>query len=395
MPLVPESDSKPIAKLRVLHIISSLGDGGAEGVLYRLCCQSADAEHTVVSFLDEGKYGSMLEAMGHRVYCLRMTRGRVSLQSLIQLWRIIRNVRPDVVQTWMYHADLLGGVFAKLLGVPNIVWGIRQTDLKFGSSSWSTILIAYLNALLSKFIPNQIICCAENARKVHIGMGYSKNKCIVIPNGYDLNRFCFDDQKRGLVRSTLGIDESIHLIGMVARYDAQKDHLKLLESLAILKHKGREFRCVLIGQGLDSNNESMRFAIDKYELKKEVILLNHHANIPAVMSALDLHVLSSAFGEVFPNVIAEAMACTTPCVATDVGDTASIVGDTGWIVKPNDTSALAEAIDQALNEIRNHSQKWHKRKLAARERISLSYELKKMSDAFERVWRKQKLIVNS
>src|SRR5690554_617924 len=174
---------------RVVHIITGLNDGGAEGVLFRLCLNSTNNRHIVISLMDEGKYGPLLEDAGVSVHCLGMNPGRPSVKRFLKLVSLIRSEEPDAVQTWMYHADLLGGMAAKVAGVKKIFWGIRHSTLEKGKSKRSTILIARICALLSGFLPERIICCAQGAALVHARIGYSSRKLEVVPNGYDFSRF--------------------------------------------------------------------------------------------------------------------------------------------------------------------------------------------------------------
>jgi glycosyltransferase involved in cell wall biosynthesis len=175
------------------------------------------------------------------------------------------------------------------------------------------------------------------------------------------------------------------LLGMVGRFDPQKDHENLLRALDQLKQAGTLFRCVLVGRGLDATNDQLTAWLEQYGFQDDVLLLGQRSDVPAVMSALDLHVLSSAYGEAFPNVLAEAMACGTPCVTTDVGDAAAIVGDTGWVAPPADTARLAEAIEAAL-AVRDDSSVWQARREAARTRVAERFSLEKMVAAYHAVW---------
>ena len=331
--------------MNILHIITGLSDGGAEAVLYRLCTHDTQNRHVVVSLMDLGKYGPLLQAAGVAVHGLGMPRGRVTPGGLLCLWRLLRAQRPDVVQTWMYHADLIGGVVARLAGVPAVCWGLRNTALEPGASTRSTIWVARLCAWLSRPVPRAIVSCSREAVRVHRALGYAAEKFVVISNGYDLTRFTPDVDARQRLRTAWGIDDGMPLIGMVARLDPQKDHATLIAALARLAQAGTAFRCVLVGGGVDAGNAALREAIGTAGLHAFVRLLGRRDDIPAVMNALDLHVLSSR-GEAFPNVLAEAMACGTPGVTTDVGDAALIVGDTGWVVPPRDTDALARALEK-------------------------------------------------
>lgn len=372
-------------QVRVLHVITGLNDGGAEAVLYRLCTHDKTRQHIVISLMDAGKYGSMLTEAGIAVHCLNMPRGQIRLRALWRLWRLLRQLKPDVVQTWMYHADLLGGVVARLAGVRFVVWGIRHTTLVPGQSSRGTIIVARVLARLSRLVPKQIVACAEEAAVVHGRLGYDTAKMQVIPNGYDLSQFVQDKEAGQALRAELGVHEGAPLLGMVGRFDPQKDHANLLHALGLLHEREVSFRCVLVGTGLDEDNAILLAQIQQLGLQDLVQLLGRRNDIPAVMNALDVHVLSSSFGEAFPNVLSEAMACGTPCVTTDVGDAARIVGDTGWVVSPSDSAALAGALEEALGQWRQ-LEGWLARQQAAREHIEENFSIEKMIDAYHAVW---------
>lgn len=368
---------------RILHVITGLGNGGAEAVLYRLCLSDKQNSHTVISLMDSGYYGPKLLAANVEVHSLDMPRGRVTVRGLNRLWNLIRAANPDVVQTWMYHADLLGGLAARLAGVQSVVWGIHHTVLEPGKSKNGTIMIARLLARLSHFVPKQITACAEKSVSVHVALGYKAEKMVVVPNGYDLKNFMHNEQQRATLRTSWGVEESLPLLGMVSRYDPQKDHANLINALAELKKSGQRFRCVLVGSGMVAENVELTGRIAQADLQSEVMLLGLRNDIPAVMSALDLHVLSSS-AEAFPNVLAEAMACGTPCVTTDVGDAALIVGDTGWVTPPSNTAALAESICLALAA--RHAKDWGDRKLQARQRVEQNFSLDRMVAGYQGVW---------
>ena len=372
-------------KARILHVITGLNDGGAEASLTRLCTHAVEFEHHVVSMMDEGKYGPLLRSAGCTVDCLEMPQGQLTLTGIAMLFRIVRAVQPDVVQTWMYHANLIGGVVAKLAAVRSVVWGVRHSNLAPGTVKRSTVFVARLGGLLSRLVPGQIVSCAQQAVSGHVAIGYVQKRFVVVPNGYDLAQFRPDTNSRQQLRAEWGISADLPLFGMVARFDPQKDHANLLAALGALKGEGVRFACVLVGSGMDGENRELINLIDAYDLDSTVILLGRRSDIPAIMSAIDLHVLSS-LGEAFPNVLAEAMACGTPCVSTDVGDAALILGDTGWIVPPSDPTALGIALGDAVKSIGDRV-KWQARAVAARSRIVEQFDIESMVRGYSKVWR--------
>jgi len=370
--------------VRICHIITGLGDGGAEAVLYRLCQHDRANRHQVVSLSDSGKYGPMLKALDVSVTTLNMSPGRPSSLAFIRLAKLLRQEKPDVVQTWMYHGDLVGGLAARLAGIRKVVWGIRQSNLEPDKSKKTTIWIAKLLAKLSWWLPAKILVCARRAMDVHEALGYDPHKMCLIPNGYDLSVFQPGLDLQDSLKLSLLPNQSIPLIGAVGRFDPQKDHLNLLDALAILRDHGREFLCVLVGTGLDSSNTQIMQWISQRGLDEHVLLLGRRNDIPKVMNALDLHILPSRYGEAFPNVVAEAMACGTPCVVTDVGDAAFIVGDTGWVVPPSNASALAEAIACGIKSINSDS--GQERCNLARHRIEHHFSINRMVEGYNKLW---------
>ncbi|WP_179215220.1 glycosyltransferase family 4 protein [Achromobacter xylosoxidans] len=375
-------------RLRVLHVITGLGQGGAESVLFRLATYpGADVEHVVVSLTDEGIYGERLRATGVAVHALGMKRGRVSLGGFMALRSLIAAARPDAVQTWMYHADLIGGLAARLTGVRSIAWGIRNSGEHLERSSRSARLVLRACALLSGRVPKAIVCAAQKSAERHADKGYDRERMVVIANGYDLSRFAPNDEARQRVRAQWGLPQDVPAIGCVARWDPLKDHANLLRAVAALVRDGRDagLRCVLIGRGMDTANAELAALIDRLGLRDRLVLAGPSDDVPAAMNGLDLHVLSSC-AEGFPNVVAEAMACGVYCVVTDVGDAAYIVGNAGVVVPPEQSEALARGIEMALREVASRGRA--RAGEAGRARVLENFDLARMVQSYIAVWRR-------
>jgi len=373
--------------MRILHLITGLNNGGAEAVLFRLCTAPREGfEHFIVSMMDMGVYGDRMLQAGNPVFTLQMKRGRVSLNGIRTFCSIVRKVQPDVIQTWMYHADLFGGLIAKITGAVPVVWGIRNSSLNNTKTSMLTRLVARTCGFVSSFIPSAIVSCSEDASRIHQELGYVLEKLCIIPNGYDLVQFSPNPELSQRIRTEFDVNPQEKLIGMVARWDPQKDHDNLFSALARLRDENILFTCLLAGDGMTCSNAELHQLIVKYNLVDHIRLAGPRQDIPAIMNALDLHVLSSAYGEAFPNVVAEAMACGTPCIVTQVGDAPLIVGDTGWLVPPGVSSELAIALRQALVSSIN-SNNWQKRKTQCRNRIEENYRLDRMIHSYHRIWK--------
>lgn len=344
----------------------------------------SSVSHSVVSLLDDGGYGHRFKEHGIPVWTLGLSRGIVTPQAIAKLWRIVKIESSDVVQTWMYHADLLGGVVARLAGARAIVWGIRHTTLDSKRSKTTTKLVVWACARLSGLVPDAIISCSRAAVGVHQELGYRAKRMIVVPNGFDTTEYRPDQQLRKATRAELGIGDAETILSCVGRWDPQKDHGTLLQALQILKSKAARVRCVFAGSDMAASNDELMRLVRESGTEQDVILLGSRSDVPAVINATDLHVMSSAYGEAFPNVLAEAMACGVPCVTTDVGDARLIVGDTGWVVPPEKPDLLATVIQDALAVLGTEgaSARAHR----CRQRIQDQFSLENMASGFSNVW---------
>lgn len=369
-------------RLRILHIITGLRQGGAEGVLVRLIGSTrADVSHRVVVLGDAGYFGPKLQSEGIPVRALGLDPRFGSVMGLFSLFRVIRSERPDVVQTWLYHADLLGGVAAALARARPIVWCIRNNNLDAASIGRSTRLVARMCSWLSGSVPDAITFNSDAASRAHVRFGYAGTRIRRIDNGYDLDRFRPDPALRDATRAALGIKGSQKLIGTVARWDRQKDHATLIAAMSAITDAS--VRLLLVGSGMDTGNAALISRLRAAGLEGRVLLAGAREDVPAIMNALDLHVLPS-LGEAFPNAVAEAMACGTSCVVTDVGDAARIVGDTGWVVPPRDPDALAAAINQALTSLDSQGRPGAGERCRAR--IVRLFSLERMTEAYRSLW---------
>lgn len=336
--------------IRIVFIISGLATGGAEMMLLKVLerlDRSRFIPH-VISLATPGELAPRIAALGIPVESVDMKAGRLNLSGFFRLVRLVKRLHPDVVHTWMYHADLLGGLAARLAGVSALGWGIRNSNLDRDKTKFSTRAVVALCALISKWVPLRILSCSEQARQVHVGYGYAAEKMVVIPNGFDLSRFKPDPGARRKVRAELGITEQTPLVGLIGRYDPQKNHAGFFQAAGILHRRMPDVHFVLAGRGVDTKNPALMQSIVREGVLANTHLLGLRDDIPALMAALDV-LASSSYGEAFPNVLGEAMACGVPCAVTDVGDSAYIVGDTGRVVAPGDMAGLAAALEALLS----------------------------------------------
>jgi glycosyltransferase involved in cell wall biosynthesis len=372
--------------MQVLHIITDFNDGGAQAVLYRFIMADKQNTHQVISLMNIGWYGERVAKLGIPVHALDMPKSRLTRHGVTKLYRLIREINPDTIQTWMYHSDLLGSALARLAGHKAIVWGIHNSDLDPAQTAFTTRAIVRMCASISGLIPRKIISCSEEGVRVHSALGYQLQKMVTIPNGYDVSEFAPNLADRQNLRQQWQIHDGTTLFGMVARWNPQKDHANLIAALADLQTQTQSpWHCVLIGSNVSTDNQTLVELIDRYQVRDRVTLLGIRTDIPAAMNALDIHVLSSAYGEAFPNVVAEAMACQTPCIVTAVGDAALIVGDTGWVVPPSDAVRLGAAMAVAIERMSDLTD-WQERQSRCRQRIEANFSIQNMVAKYNDVW---------
>jgi glycosyltransferase involved in cell wall biosynthesis len=370
--------------LKVTHIITGLSTGGAEMMLYKLLStidrDIIDCE--VISLTDIGPVGIKIQKMGIPVRSLKMRRGIPSPRAFFCLMRMLQLLPPTVVQTWMYHSDLMGGLAAKMAGNIPVVWGIRHSDLSPQGNKPSTIWTAKLCAALSNIIPKKIICNSKAAVKVHVDLGYNQEKMMVIPNGFDLQNFKPDKTATKAIRQELNIAKNAILIGLAARFDPLKDHENFIHAAAILHASVPNAHFILCGDGITEKNSQLTQWISQAKLDSNCHLLGRRNDIPLIAAALDI-ATSASFGEGFSNTIGEAMACCVPVVATDVGDSAYIVGNTGSIVPPKNPQALADAWQGLISTGKDKRESLGK---AARRRIMTNFDLKTIGKQYETIY---------
>lgn len=374
----------------ILHVITGLGDGGAEHALFRLCSQSTNIRHAVISLTNEGKYGPLLRAKGITVTELNQRNPLSWVSTIRKLVLIIRQEKPHAVQTWLPHADFIGGIAARVSGIRKIYWSLRATPQITGGGALAKKLPLQILTTMSWFIPQEIISCSEAGKVLFHELGYPLKKIEVIPNGFETQLAQDISSKRAELRRNLSIAPGKKVLGMVARYHPQKDHKNLLEAIKLLSSERQDFVCLLAGKGLDPENNELNQEIRDLGVSRFVILMGQLENTLSFMAGLDLHLISSSWGEGFPNVIGEAMSVGVPNISTDVGDAKMIIGDTGWIVQPRNPVQLAEALSLAISLKTSDLEAIGDR---ARQRIEDNFSITRMIESFEKVYGQQKILI--
>ena len=336
---------------KIIYITTGLSTGGAEMMLYNLLTKLDRRKFApiVISLMDKGRFGEALEKLNIPVYTLGMNTGIPSVQTIKKLIQTINKIQPDLIQGWMYHGNIAAQFVSSLSRkkIP-VLWSIHHSLYSLSSEKLLTQTLIKLGGWTAKCV-ERVAFVSETSQLQHEKLGYpSQNSCI-IPNGFDTSLFQPSTQIRTEFRQQLGLPNDAFLIGSLARYHPMKDHENLLRSAKILLSNYPEAYFVLGGTDVDRENTTLTNLITELEIGDRVYLLGERRDIPQITPALDILTSSSAFGEAFPLVIGEAMACGIPCVATDLGDSAWIIGDTGKVVPIKNPKALATAWQELIS----------------------------------------------
>lgn len=335
--------------ISVLCVITSLGYGGAESMLYKLLSRIDRNRFSprVVSLIESGVTGRRIQGLGISVTSLRMGPGMPNPGAVMRLARELRNDRPDVMSTWLYHADLVGGLAGKMAGNIPVAWGIRHSDLSREGNPRMTLYTVKVCARLSRHLPAVIICNSEAAWKAHAAIGYHTDRMIVIRNGLDSTVFKPNVEAYQSVREQIGVPQDTMLIGLAGRFHAHKDHATFFKAAAMLSRSRPDVHYLLFGHDVTWSNARLVKLVQEAGVHERCHLLGGRDDTPRLMASLNI-LTSSSFGESFPNVLGEAMSCGVPCVATDVGDSSHLVGMTGCIVPAKNPAALALALREMM-----------------------------------------------
>ncbi len=336
----------------------------------------------VISLTNIGEIGIRIAALGIPVKALGMRRGIPDPVRFLRLAHQLRQVKPDIVHTWMYHADLMGGLAARLARVPVVIWTIFCTDLTHADTSLLTRLTESWCAKMSSWLPDCVLYDSHQGKYYHEKIGYRERCSVVIPDGVDLNEFKPDEQARREVRQEIGVSSKTPLVGLIARFHPVKNHEGFIKAAGYLHRDMPDVHFLMAGQSVEWSNPVLRKIIEDANLTGVFHLLGRRDDIARITASLDLACLTS-WSESFGIVLIEAMACGVPCVSTDCGEQAIIIGNTGWIQPVGDIEGIAAKWATFFSLPENE------RRLigeAARTRVTNLFELGAMVKQYEKMY---------
>lgn len=371
-------------KVKVLHIITGLGIGGAETMLYKLLTRLSldeQSQHFVLSLIKPGPYKEKIADLGVNVISLNI-QGISSLP--VAIWSLLKTARmiqPDVVQGWMYHGNLFASI--SKLALPKtvkVIWNVRHSLYDFSKETTATKWLIKFSAKISGFC-DLILYNSSISRIQHEHAGFTSCLGKVIPNGFETEIFCPNMQFREKIRCELGISDTTKIITHIGRFHSAKNHLGFIRAVIPVLEKNSHTVVVMVGLNIDANNEHLTTQIPS-ELRSRFHLLGLRRDIPEIMTASDILVMSSDT-EGFPNVIGEAMSSGLPVVTTDAGESRTVVGDIGIVVPIGDMEALSDAI---LSLIELDREAFEDLRLLSRQQITLNYSLDAISSQYKELY---------
>lgn len=367
--------------IQVTHLITGLNTGGAEMMLYKLIKGTQDQGfcHTVISLTDNGPIGERITALGVPVEAFGIQKSIRGVVNLFKLRKRLKALQGGLLQTWLYHADLVGILFAR---VP-VIWNIQNGKLDPQKSPWTTRFIQWGCARLSAK-PAAIVYCAESAQRDHEELGYQNEKSLVIENGTDMEVFHPDRQAKSALYDRLSLPSDTKIVGHFGRYDDQKNYPMMMNVFGRIAQERQDTHFVLCGLHLDPNNTELMELVATNGVADRIHLLGLRQDVDRLLPAFNVFALTSAYGEGFPNVLGEAMACGVPCVSTDVGDARRIIGRAESIAAVGDEEAFATAI---LDILQLPEDAWKALSQSARARITENFSLAETLQNYQSLYR--------
>ena len=363
--------------MKIYHIISSLGNGGAEKNLIRLSLSQSKTNDIVIIILKKNNFfREILKRNKIRVITFDFNFNKSLLNNLIGFFSTLKKEKPDMIFSWMFHACFLSSIFAWKQKT-RLFWCMRHGSFEVMKTKFLTLIIAKYILPMISFIPSKIIYNSQFSKNYYEKIRYNKKKSLVIHNGYSQNHFKPNKKKQIQFKKKYNIKKNDIIFGYVARFNPQKNHILLLKVMNKLKYDYKlNFKLILIGGNI-RNNKILKNLLKEFYLINETIILKETNEINLVYPIFDINLLCSAYGESFPNTLAESMLCQVPCISSNVGDSKEIVKNKRYIFEKNNENEFLKSIVRILKD-RSNDLKWKTIKVNCRIHINKCFNIKKM-----------------
>ena len=379
--------------MKILHIINSLKKGGAEGCLYRLSKfhkkkYKRKINIIIVTLIDKGFYETDLKKIGIKIFSLginKKTKFFDIIKKIFKLRKYIKNQNPEVIQSWMYHSNYITLLLPRIF-YDKIFWNIRHSELNIRFSKKMTILISIICGILSRIIPKKIIYCSEKSIKFHEKQHfYSKNKTALINNGFSDKIYFSSRYLRSNFRKKNKIKKNDIILGFAGRYAKQKNINSLLLAFSKIIKNFDNVYLYMAGKDMGAQNKELVDNVTSLKLQNRVFFLNEQKKLVEFYNGIDLLLLTS-HSESFPNVVAEAMLCSTPVLSSDAGCAKKIINKYGFIMSHNNSETIVHNLKKTLNLFKNKKTKWKSLKIKSQNHIKKNYSIENMANSYLKEW---------
>ena len=379
--------------MKIIHLINSLNKGGAEGNLYRLCKfhkkkYKNNINITIITLIDNGFYEAELKKFGIKIFSLNMNKQNKFfdfIKKVLKLRKFIKKQNPDIIQSWMYHSNFIT-LFIPKRFYDKLFWNIRHSELNIKISKKMTIFLSIICGLFSKIVPKKIIYCSEKSINFHENYHfYSKNKTVLIYNGcsdktyYPSKNLYLDFRKKNKIKKTEIV------IGYAGRYAKQKNIYSMLFAFSKIIKNQKNVYLYMVGKDISLQNKELTSYTNDLKINNNVFFLNEQKNLLEFYNGIDFLLLAS-HSESFPNVIAEAMLCSTPVLSSNAGCSKKIIDDFGFIMNNNDHASIFKNLKIILNSFKYKKKEWRSHKKNSRLQIQKNFSITNMSNAYFKNW---------
>ena len=379
--------------MKILHIINSLKKGGAEGNLYRLCKfhkkkYKNDIDITIMTLIDNGFYETELKKLGINIFSLNInkkTKFIDFINKILKFRKFIKKYNPNIVQSWMYHSNFFTLFIPKIFH-NKLFWNIRHAELNTQISKKLTICLSLICGLLSRTIPKKIIYCSKKSINFHENQHfYSKNKTVLIYNGYSDKTYYRSKYLRLNFRKKNKLNKSDIVIGYAGRYAKQKNIPSMLLAFSKITNKQNNLYLCMVGRDINLKNKELTNDINKLGINNKVLFLNEQKNLLEFYNGVDFLLLAS-HSESFPNVVAESMLCSTPVLSSNAGCSKKIIGEFGFIMNDNDYISIINNLKKIINFFKYKKNQWRFKKKNCRLQIQKNFSISNMANTYLKNW---------